>query len=121
MDQPSGGANPKPKPSTPRAAWNASGMWLLLVLMMALGFLYFGLLTASTSQATLGKSLMGLKVTDHGGRRLSLTKSFMRAGMSFGFEFIPLIALINIFLAITSDMGWTMYDRLTESQVVEAG
>ena len=41
MDQPTGGATPKPKPSSPRAAWNASGPWLLLVLMMALGFLYF--------------------------------------------------------------------------------
>ncbi len=41
MDQPTSGANRKPQPSTPRAAWNASGVWLLLVLLMALAFLWF--------------------------------------------------------------------------------
>ena len=41
MDQPTGGANLKPKASTPRAAWNASGMWLLLILMLSLTFFYF--------------------------------------------------------------------------------
>ncbi len=41
MDQPTGGASPKPKLSTPRAAWNASGVWLFLILMLVLAFLYF--------------------------------------------------------------------------------
>ena len=39
MDQPASGSSPKP--STPRAAWNASGIWLLLLLLVALGFLLF--------------------------------------------------------------------------------
>ncbi len=41
MDQPTGGTSPKPKVSSPRAAWNASGARLFLVLMLVLAFLYF--------------------------------------------------------------------------------
>ena len=41
MDQPTSGPSPKPQQSTPRAAWNASGMWLLLLLLVALAFLWF--------------------------------------------------------------------------------
>jgi cell division protease FtsH len=40
MDQPTSGASPKPQQSTPRAAWNASGAWLLLILLLALTFLW---------------------------------------------------------------------------------
>ena len=95
-------------------------MALIFLPYVVLAIAYFGMLTASTSQATLGKSLMSLKVTDHAGRRLNYSRSFMRAGMSVCLEFIPLIALINIVLALQSDRNWTMYDRLTESQVVDA-
>src|SRR2546421_8655619 len=40
--------------------------------------LYWGLMQASARQATLGKSLLGLKVTDTDGERLSLVRSLVR-------------------------------------------
>ena len=41
MDLPSSGSGTKPQKPAPRAAWNASGMWVLLVLLMVLMFLWF--------------------------------------------------------------------------------
>ncbi|BBP42760.1 RDD family protein [Thiosulfativibrio zosterae] len=54
---------------------------LMQLVVLMLGWLYFGVLESSKYQATLGKLLIGLKVTDIHGERLS----FWRAtGRHFG-------------------------------------
>ena len=40
--------------------------------------LYFPLLHASARQATVGKAMLGLKVTDYAGNRISILRSFGR-------------------------------------------
>ena len=54
---------------------------LMQLVVLLLGWLYFGVMESSRYQATLGKLLIGLKVTDCHGERLS----FLRAtGRHFG-------------------------------------
>lgn len=47
-------------------------LWVLVV------FLYFPLMHASARQATFGKQMLGMKVTDYAGNRISLLRSFGR-------------------------------------------
>ena len=49
-----------------------------LVVGLVLNWLYFTLFEASTSQATLGKSALGIVVTDESGQRISLGKANAR-------------------------------------------
>jgi cell division protease FtsH len=41
MDQQTNGAPGKPSPTTPRGAWNASFLWILLILVATVGLLYY--------------------------------------------------------------------------------
>src|SRR5205085_5604781 len=45
---------------------------------MSLGLAYGALLESSEKQATFGKQMMGIKVTDVEGRRIDVTKAFIR-------------------------------------------
>ena len=82
MDQPTNGPSSKPQPSTPRAAWNASGVWLLLVLLTALGFLWLAgydrtskLITYDTFRSQLkADNIQQVEFTDH-----ELTGKFKKA------------------------------------------
>jgi uncharacterized RDD family membrane protein YckC len=48
------------------------------VAYVVVGGLYFGLMEASTWQATLGKRMIGIKVTDTQGRRIGAGRAFTR-------------------------------------------
>jgi uncharacterized RDD family membrane protein YckC len=98
-----------------------SGLLVGTLLYLGIATAFLGLFTASSLMSSPGKSLMGLKVVGHDGRRLSLARSLARALMKVAGEPVPLMGLINIFLVVFTDEGWTIYDRLCETQVVEAG
>jgi uncharacterized RDD family membrane protein YckC len=61
------------------APWLGWGTWLLLPLLMGiLWVLYCTVLEASSSAATLGKRVMGLKVQMLDGSKVMFNKAFMR-------------------------------------------
>ena len=57
--------------------WSAAQGWILLSVVLPT-WLYFSLAEASPWQATLGKHLLGLRVTDMNGKRLSLPHALLR-------------------------------------------
>ena len=98
-----------------------SGMLVGTLAYLGIATAFLGLFTASPLMSSPGKSLMGLKVVGHDGRRLSLVRSLSRALMKVAGEPVPFVGLINVFLVVFTDQGWTIYDQLCETQVVEAG
>lgn len=62
--------------------WNDEAFRTLSLTSAVFGFLlkwlYFTLLESSASQATLGKAVIGIRVTDMQGRRISLLKANAR-------------------------------------------
>lgn len=54
------------------------GLFLALVFRAVPAWPYFALLESSRAQATLGKRLFGLRVTDQSGRRLELGRASLR-------------------------------------------
>jgi len=54
------------------------GLKLIPLLCLLTPILYWGLMQASARQATFGKALLGMKVTDVSGERMSLLRSFAR-------------------------------------------
>ncbi len=55
------------------------GVIPILVSSIVISILYFSLLTASKMQGTLGKALLGLKVVNEDGGRISIGQAFGRA------------------------------------------
>lgn len=87
------------------------------LLDLAAGWLYFGLMESSSSQATVGKMALSLKVTDIEGRRVSFGRA---TGRHFGKIVSALILLIGFMMA-----GWTakkqaLHDLMAETLVVRA-
>ena len=85
-----------------------------LVLLVII-WLYYALLESSPWQASLGKRIMGLKVIDKRGRRLSFSKAtkrlFARLITNFTFYF-------GFFSAAFDKQNKTLHDRLSKSMVI---
>jgi len=70
------------------------GLKLIPLLFLLTPIAYWGLMQASARQATLGKALLGMKVTDVSGERMSLLRSFGRelakiaSGIPFGLGYV---------------------------------
>ena len=87
----------------------------------ALGYLiswmYFALMESSAKQATIGKSLLGLVVTDLNGDRIS----FWRAtGRHFGKWISALILLIGYFMAFFTEKRQALHDMMAGCLVLHA-
>lgn len=86
------------------------------LLLLILIWLYYALLESSPWQASLGKRLLGLKVVDKRGRRLSFGKAtkrlLSRLVTNFTFYF-------GFFSAAFDKQNKTLHDRLSKSMVVE--
>lgn len=100
--------------------------WVLLMLLMKLfgwdspgwivTWLYFALLESSSRQATIGKGIMGLKVTDLNGRRLSFGKA---SGRFFAKILSWMTLLIGFFMAFFTEKKQALHDLITGCLVVE--
>ena len=80
-------------------------------------WLYFALLESSSQQATLGKVVLGLKVTDGSGNRISLGRA---SGRHFGKIVFVLTLFVGFFMA-----GWTtrrqaLHDVMADALAVRA-
>jgi uncharacterized RDD family membrane protein YckC len=90
---------------------NAAGFVGFLV-----GWLYFAGLESSARQATIGKSAMGLVVTDTNGNRIS----FLRAtGRYFGKILSALILLIGYIMAAFTARKQALHDILASTLVLK--
>lgn len=79
-------------------------------------FAYFGLMEASSWQASVGKRLLGLQVVDHQGRRLTTRASLIRSGTKvLSLFFCGLLAATVLFDGRMQRGAW---DHAAGSRVV---
>ena len=81
-------------------------------------FLYFILMQASARQATIGKSLVGLRVSGPGGARLSLLRSAARE-LSKIISSIPL--MVGFLLAAFTQRKQALHDMVAATHVTREG
>jgi hypothetical protein len=82
---------------------------------LIVGFLYETLLTSGEKQATWGKQLLGLKVTNLNGSRISYGKS---VGRYFGKLLSTLTFFVGFLMAAFTDRKQALHDRLVDSLVL---
>lgn len=87
----------------------------LNVLQFALGLFYFSYMESSKNSATFGKMLLGIKVTDLDGNRISFGRGAMRYLAK-----IPssMILLIGFIMAAFTDKRQALHDKLAGCLVV---
>ncbi len=82
----------------------------------AIFWLYFAILESSPLQASLGKYILGLKVTTIYGQRLS----FLRAsGRHFGKIISAFILMIGFLMAGFTDQKQTLHDKMADCLVIK--
>jgi uncharacterized RDD family membrane protein YckC len=85
--------------------------WLVAI---GFGWLYGAGLESSSSQATLGKRWMGIKVTDAHGERMS----FLRATGRYAAKYLSALpCFLGFIMALFSSRGLALHDRLTKTRV----
>jgi uncharacterized RDD family membrane protein YckC len=77
-------------------------------------WLYFGLMTSSSKQATLGKMAMGLIVTDVRGERIS----FARASVRFFASLLSAMTTVGYLIQPFTDKRQALHDVIAETLVV---
>lgn len=85
-------------------------------LVLAIYVLYYAVFEASWRQATPGKILMGVFVTDEAGCKLSFQRSL---GRSVSRILSMLICFIGFFIALLSSRSQALHDRLASTLVLE--
>jgi uncharacterized RDD family membrane protein YckC len=92
---------------------------LLFLCFVFFGFianwLYFALLESSPNQATLGKRILGLKVTDEEGRRVSFGRA---SGRHWGKILSGIIFNIGYIMAAFTERKQALHDMLAKTLVV---
>lgn len=99
-----------------------AGFPLLLILVIyGIQAAYFSWMTASASQATLGKMAVGIKVVRSNGQGLSLGRSFGRWVAMFGLALITcnLALLVSAFMSGLSARKQGLHDMMADSLVVD--
>jgi uncharacterized RDD family membrane protein YckC len=98
------------------AAFAGDAFALLATLVFLFGpILYFAAMQASARQATYGKALVGLKVADNGGNRISLLRSLGRE-LSKIISAIPL--MVGFLLAAFTARKQALHDMVASTVVV---
>jgi uncharacterized RDD family membrane protein YckC/Tfp pilus assembly major pilin PilA len=97
-------------------AWAMPGKTAVaFVLNVAIGVAYYGLLHSSAKQATVGKMVFGIKVTDVAGRRLGFGKA---AARYFATWLSALILGIGFLMAAFTKKKQALHDTLCGTLVV---
>lgn len=87
-----------------------------LFLTVAIQIVYYSVMEASKSQATLGKMALGLKVTDVNGKRLDLGRSFVR---QLGKIVSGFILFIGYIMAGFTEKKQALHDMMVSAVVVK--
>lgn len=91
-------------------------VWIIPIRIVA-GVLYYGILTSSKLQGTLGKRAMGLKVVGEDGKRITFGRSLLRF-----VGYLPSTYLLYIGYLM---VGWTekkqgLHDKIAATYVVKS-
>ncbi len=89
---------------------------IVLPLSLAVGWLYFALMESSTHQATLGKKVLGLKVTDLDGNRVSFGRA---TGRFFGKYLSGLIFYFGFIMAAFTEKKQALHDLIAGCLVLK--
>lgn len=90
------------------------GLFYVLEIVLMAG--YFAVMHASSSQATLGKMAVGIKVTDENGQRISIARGI---GRFFATIVSSLILLVGYFMAAFTDRKRALHDMIAGTLVVD--
>ena len=98
-----------------------SPMWPLATLIIrgasvALGWLYYGLMESSPWQATIGKRVLGLRVTDMNGNRIGFGKA---TGRYFGKILSGMICLVGFIMVAFTEKQQALHDIMAGTLVVK--
>jgi uncharacterized RDD family membrane protein YckC len=88
------------------------------IVIFLVNLLYWPVMESSARQATFGKSLVGIKVTDMNGRRTTFLRAFLR-NLAKIISALPLG--IGFLLAAFTGRKQALHDMLTKSLVVRSG
>lgn len=89
--------------------------FVVVVLLMIAGWLYFALMESSSKQATLGKLALSIKVTDVNGSRISFAKA---TGRYFGKIVSGMILYIGFIMAGFTEKKQALHDIMAGCLVV---
>jgi len=89
------------------------GMWLV---GMCVQILYYSILESSKYQGTVGKLVMGIKVTDMNGERISFGKGVLRA---IGRVISGMILFIGYLMAAFTERKQALHDMLAGTLVLK--
>lgn len=87
------------------------------VVGLFLGWLYYALMESSSKQATIGKMVMGIKVTDLEGNQISFARA---SGRHFGKIISSLILLIGYLMMLWTEKKQTLHDMMAGCLVVKS-
>jgi uncharacterized RDD family membrane protein YckC len=104
-----------PLPLVPRDPATLHGLYQLDFILLGVAWLYFALLESSPWQATLGKRMLGLVVTDLDGKRISFTRASMRF---FGKLISSMTLLIGYFMVGFTRRKQALHDILASCLVI---
>jgi uncharacterized RDD family membrane protein YckC len=86
----------------------------IVPLLLAVNWLYEALLTSSSWQATVGKKILGLKVTDEVGNRISFGRA---SGRYFAKILSSMLLFIGYIMAAFTDRKRALHDMLAGTVV----
>ncbi len=87
----------------------------IMLLGAIVGWLYSALMESSTKQATLGKMVCGLRVTDLAGNRISFGRA---TGRHFAKNFLSAIFLVGYIMAAFTERKQGLHDMIAGTLVV---
>ena len=90
-------------------------IWLLSGVMFIVQMLYFTIMESSAKQATLGKMVLGIVVTDYEGRRISFARAL---GRNMAKIISSLILLIGYFMIAFTEKKQGAHDIMASCLVV---
>lgn len=85
------------------------------VVSIAAGWLYYSLLESSSWQGSVGKKLLGLRVTDMNGNRISFGKA---TGRYFGKILSGMICLVGFIMAAFTEKQQALHDLMAGTLVL---
>lgn len=94
----------------------ASDPWLFTAFLVGIHWFYFARMESSPKQATLGKLMLGIKVTDLAGERLGFARASLRYLVKLG-SLWPTSGLLGLMVGLTAEKRG-LHDFVAGSRVV---
>ena len=108
----------------PEEDWNESGAWVIIAVIFLLAtaslvitWLYHALMECSEWQATVGKKVLGLVVTDLDGRRLSFWRATGRHFAKIVTNMVPLF--IGYIMAGFTERKQALHDMISSCLILQ--